>query len=225
MNIKNKLKIVNLSDIRPYPNNVKKHSEAQISQLCESFDKYDYYQPICVDDKNVIVVGHGRYLAAMQQDPAQKIEVVDMSYISAKERKRLRILDNKIISNVWDHKALLEEVDSLSSELQDIDSIAKGLNITESEMHKLIDESNEERPEGERTKQAYSLQARKFLKAACEACTDTVELEAHHMDQDRSNNDEGNIQTLCSKCHDFWHRLGKRIERHPIGRMPVLVAA
>lgn len=75
----------------------------------------------------------------------------------------------------------------------------------------------------ELTKHGYSWRARKHLKISCEACGNARSLEAHHIDQDKKNNDPENIQTLCSPCHDFWHALAKRIGRQVAGKMPSLV--
>ena len=75
----------------------------------------------------------------------------------------------------------------------------------------------------ELTKHGYSWRARKHLKISCEACGSALKLEAHHIDQDRTNNAAQNIQTLCSHCHDFWHTTAKRIGRLVAGRMPCLV--
>lgn len=65
--------------------------------------------------------------------------------------------------------------------------------------------------------------ARKHRKDACEACGYTRRLAIHHCDQDQSNNDPSNLQTLCSHCHDFWHATAKRLGRQVAGRMPSLV--
>jgi DNA-binding transcriptional ArsR family regulator len=50
---------------------------------------------------------------------------------------------------------------------------------------------------------------RRFLKAACESCgfepTHERQLEIHHVDRDRSNNDPINLRTLCSNCHSLVH--------------------
>lgn len=73
------------------------------------------------------------------------------------------------------------------------------------------------------TKHGYSWRARKHLRISCEACGSMQKLEAHHVDQDKANNQPENIQTLCSPCHDFWHATAKRIGRSIAGRMPPLV--
>src|SRR5262245_39690646 len=74
------------------------------------------------------------------------------------------------------------------------------------------------------TKHGYSWRARKHLKTSCEVCGDTRYLNAHHIDQDKTNNSPENIQTLCKFCHDFWHSLSRRIGREIAGRMACFVS-
>lgn len=119
MKLREKLRLVPIQDLRPYPHNAKKHSKEQIYLIEESLRRNDYYQPIAVDKDNVIVVGHGRFEALKNINPNQKIEVVDLSYLSPEEIKKLRILDNKIVSNEWDKEALEEEIRSLYESLED----------------------------------------------------------------------------------------------------------
>jgi len=72
------------------------------------------------------------------------------------------------------------------------------------------------------TKHGYSWRARKHLKASCEACGETRWLQAHHVDQDITNNQPGNIQTLCKWCHNFHHATAKRLGLTVAGRMASL---
>lgn len=77
------------------------------------------------------------------------------------------------------------------------------------------------------TRHGYSWRARKHLKHSCEACgwPRKPSLQAHHVDQDITNNEPENIQTLCKTCHDFWHSTAKRLGRVIAGRMPSLAPA
>lgn len=72
------------------------------------------------------------------------------------------------------------------------------------------------------TVHGYSFRARKHLKNCCEACGYTKALHAHHIDQDKANNEPENIQTLCKHCHNFWHTAQKRMNKEIAGRMPSL---
>lgn len=56
---------------------------------------------------------------------------------------------------------------------------------------------------------------RYYKKDYCERCgfvpEDSCQLDVDHIDQDHSNNDPSNLQTLCSNCH----RLKTKQERQP----------
>ena len=49
--------------IQPYADNAKKHPKRQIEQIAESIKRFGMNQPIVVDEKGIIIVGHGRYAA------------------------------------------------------------------------------------------------------------------------------------------------------------------
>jgi hypothetical protein len=54
-------------------------------------------------------------------------------------------------------------------------------------------------------KQTMLARSAKFRKAACERCGVTERLHVHHRDQDRTNNDPSNLETLCVLCHNRHH--------------------
>lgn len=70
---------------------------------------------------------------------------------------------------------------------------------------------------------SYHWRARKHRKSACEACGYTKRLAVHHCDQDHTNNNPLNLQTLCTHCHNYWHATAKRLGKTVAGRMPCLV--
>jgi len=72
------------------------------------------------------------------------------------------------------------------------------------------------------TKHGYSWRARKHLKNSCEACGERRRRIAHHVDQDKANNQPENIQTLCKWCHDFLHSTARRLGLPTAGRMASL---
>lgn len=51
----------------------------------------------------------------------------------------------------------------------------------------------------------YTWRAQKYKKSFCEMCGGKELLEIHHIDRDKSNNKEENIQTLCKPCHALLH--------------------
>jgi hypothetical protein len=51
------------------------------------------------------------------------------------------------------------------------------------------------------SKDGHHWRARQHRKPACEECGVTRRLHVHHKDRDRTNNDPGNLATLCGSCH------------------------
>lgn len=140
MNIKGKAKIISISDIKPYKNNAKIHTAEQIELIRKSIETNGYIQPICVDSKNVIVIGHGRYQAMMLMDSEQKIEVIDLSYLKPKEIKKLRILDNKIVSEDYDADLLQAEIESIYDSLDgDIEKVGDELAMSIKELSSMME--------------------------------------------------------------------------------------
>lgn len=165
MGLKDRLKKITISEIIPYKNNAKIHDKVQIEQLKKSIKENDYYQPIGVDKNNVIVIGHGRYYAMREMDPAQKIDVIDLSYLPEEKIAKLRIADNKIISNKWDQAKLKTEIERLYSKIEpekiyndlairadDLEEIMDSCKISDEEFNSLIDPTQDRRDSENRNK-------------------------------------------------------------------------
>ena len=72
------------------------------------------------------------------------------------------------------------------------------------------------------TRRSLSHQARKHRLGSCEACGFKKRLHVHHVDEDWTNNDPSNLQTLCVFCHVFWHALHRRLGLTTSRPMPKL---
>lgn len=59
------IKMININDVIPYEKNAKKHPEEQVEYIANSIKRFGWKQPIVIDKQNVVVVGHGRLLAAL----------------------------------------------------------------------------------------------------------------------------------------------------------------
>ena len=64
MKIEDKTEMVSLDQIVPYKNNAKLHPEEQINKLKRSIKRFGFNVPIILNKDNILVAGHGRYLAA-----------------------------------------------------------------------------------------------------------------------------------------------------------------
>jgi hypothetical protein len=52
--------------------------------------------------------------------------------------------------------------------------------------------------------------AKKLLPNICNRCGTTEYLVAHHIDENRTNNDISNFEILCKKCHQIHHTSDRR---------------
>ena len=61
-----KVQPMKIDDLLPYQRNQKDHPEEQIRNLANSLRRFGWRQPVVIDENNVIVIGHGRVLAAKE---------------------------------------------------------------------------------------------------------------------------------------------------------------
>lgn len=52
-----------LEELNPHPMNPKIHTEEQVEHLAQSIREFSQYQPVIIDENNVILAGHGTVLA------------------------------------------------------------------------------------------------------------------------------------------------------------------
>lgn len=120
-----------IGNIRPYKNNARLHENKQVQQIAASMEEFGFINPIIVDEKGVIIAGHGRYLAAKKLG-LKTVPALVVNYLS-EERKRLyRIADNKLtINGKWDNDLLINELKDLSNLDIGIDLTVTGFETTE----------------------------------------------------------------------------------------------
>ncbi len=102
-----------LADIKPYPNNPRTHPAAQIEQLARAMREDGVTMPILVDEKGVIIAGHGRKLAALANKFKEYPVVIARGW--SEERKRAsRLRDNQMgLLSGWDNKLITAEIGQL----------------------------------------------------------------------------------------------------------------
>jgi ParB/Sulfiredoxin domain len=110
----NKIEQWPLGRIKPYAKNPRTHNEAQVAQIVASMKRYGVTAPVLVDEKGVLIYGHGRLLAAQQLE-LPKFPVVVARGWSEEDKKAYRIADNQIALNAeWDYPSLQVELTELS---------------------------------------------------------------------------------------------------------------
>lgn len=104
-----------LAKIKPYPNNPRTHPPAQVRLLAELLTKYGADQPIVVDEKGVILKGHGRLMAATEAG-LDSFPVVQRIGLSETDKTAMRIHDNQVaLLSGWDTELIRYEMRSLKT--------------------------------------------------------------------------------------------------------------
>ena len=101
--------------LKPYPGNAKQHPAAQVDHIANSIREFGFRQPIVVDADNVIVIGHGRLMAAKQLG-METVPVVRADDLNEAQIKALRLADNKTNESEWDFTTLEAELAELALE-------------------------------------------------------------------------------------------------------------
>jgi hypothetical protein len=100
-----------LATIQPYWRNPRKNADA-VPAVKESIRRYGMNQPLVVDKKGVLVVGHTRFRALLELE-VEDVPVIVMD-APAKVIKEYRIADNKTGEiATWDRSALIPEMRDL----------------------------------------------------------------------------------------------------------------
>ena len=105
-----------IEDVKPYENNAKLHPQEQIEQIKQSILEFGNNDPIAIDKNNVIIEGHGRYLA-LQQLGYKEIEVIKLGHLTEEQRKAYTLIHNKLTMNSG------FDLDILEAELGKIEDI------------------------------------------------------------------------------------------------------
>lgn len=120
-----------ISELTPYERNAKLHPDEQIDRIANSLETFGWQQTLVIDNNGVIIVGHGRLLAAQKltkQGKKKKYrwnnnEPFDWSKVPCKlaedmtedEIKAYRLADNKLNESPWDEA--LKEIELADIEM------------------------------------------------------------------------------------------------------------
>ena len=120
-----------ISSIEPYGKNAKKHPEKQVQKIADSIREFGFNQAIVVDKDNVIIVGHGRYLAAHLLG-MEMVPVLQMD-IDEEKAKAYRLADNKLNESEWDMELVIAELKGLSLSSVDLTGFDRRLVLNSDE--------------------------------------------------------------------------------------------
>ena len=107
-----KIENVRIGEITPYKRNAKRHPPEQVEHIANSIQEFGFRRPLVIDKDGVLVIGHGRLLAAqllgMETVPCVRADDLTDAQIAA-----LRLADNKTNESDWDDAFLDMELDDL----------------------------------------------------------------------------------------------------------------
>lgn len=108
-----KIQYKNLSELIPYVNNTRTHSDEQVLQICSSVKEFGFTNPILIDEQGGVIAGHGRILVAKKLE-IDSLPTITLSGLSDAQKKAYIIADNKLALNAgWDEELLKVELKSL----------------------------------------------------------------------------------------------------------------
>lgn len=111
-------------EVIPYEKNAKKHDDRQIKNLVNSINRFGWQQDVVITSDNVLVIGHGRRLAALQIGCDMPYHVIDKTAdaLTDADIRELRIADNQTNAETgMDFSALEAEIEDLSFDGFDFD--------------------------------------------------------------------------------------------------------
>lgn len=107
------IEFMSIEKVNPYQNNPR-INDGGVESLAESIKQFGWQQPIVVDKKYTIIVGHTRYKAAKFLK-LKEIPVYVANSLSDEQITAYRLADNKTGElSEWDYDKLVEEIEKAS---------------------------------------------------------------------------------------------------------------
>lgn len=104
-----------LEELIPYEKNAKKHPQYHVDQIKRSIEQFGNIDPIAIDENNMILEGHGRYLA-LKALGVSEVPVIRIYHLSAEEKKAYILAHNQLtLSTGFDLPILEEELSDIAS--------------------------------------------------------------------------------------------------------------
>jgi hypothetical protein len=114
--MKPNIQVWKIDKIKPYEQNVKKHTPEQIAKIAASIKEFGFDQPISVDKNGTIIKGHGRRLACIELN-LPEVPVWVRDDLSAMQVRASRLADNRVAVGDIDTEMFRAELLSLDYDM------------------------------------------------------------------------------------------------------------
>ena len=153
------MQLVPIGKLVPYVNNARTHSKEQITKLRSSLREFGFVNPVIIDREFNVIAGHGRILAAKEEN-IEQVPCVFVDYLTEAQKKAYILADNRFALDAgWDEEMLRVEMEALQG--MDFDVSLTGFD--EAEIADLLS-ADDETQEDDFDEEA-ALQAEPFVKA------------------------------------------------------------
>lgn len=134
-----RFEVVHIEQLIPYARNARTHSTEQINQLRSSLREFGFVNPVIVDREFNIIAGHGRIMAAKEENVIE-VPCVFVEHLTNAQKRAYILADNRLALNAgWDEEMLSVEL----SELVDEEFDMSLLGFDDSEMDQLMGMNDE----------------------------------------------------------------------------------
>ena len=129
-----------LDRLLPYAANARTHSESQVAQLAGSIAEFGFNVPVLVDERGVLIAGHGRLLAARHLGLTE-VPVIRLGHLTDAQARAYRLADNQLALNAgWDDELLAAELARLQEDGFSLDLIG----FSDEDLDRLMAEADAE---------------------------------------------------------------------------------
>lgn len=110
-----------IEDLKPYANNARTHSKAQVAKIAKSIKEFGFINPVIIDDDLNVIAGHGRILAAKELGYTE-LPCLFVEDLTEAQKRAYILADNKLALDAgWDEDILRQELIALDEMDFDLD--------------------------------------------------------------------------------------------------------
>jgi len=120
-----------IAKLVPFCHNARTHSKHQIRQIADSIKAFGFTNPVLIDERNIIIAGHGRVAAAGLLG-LDSVPTIRLEHLSQEQIRAYVLADNKLAENAgWDKSILAIELQHLVLSEEILDVTLTGFEVAE----------------------------------------------------------------------------------------------